>query len=193
MAQNRLGQKRRRPERTSPSAPGRRSAAPAAPASLAPPLRSPSGSPNPAGAANTPGIGEEAQQFVHAATRSRASASITRAGSTLSMPPAATISEVRHGPQIAGSDDPKITTTGMPKAAAMCAGPESLPTNSADPPSSSLTSFSGAPEISDTRETEPDHPPPPPMKTGSIPDEQILGHRHKPVRPPALAGPPRTG
>ena len=31
---------------------------------------------------------------------------------------------------MAGSEAPKITTTGRPKAAAMCAGPESLPRNS---------------------------------------------------------------
>src|SRR5690242_5861701 len=58
-----------------------------------------------------------------------------------------TISEaVRQGPQIAGSDDPKITTTGIPKAAAMWAGPESFPTNRADPASRSRTSLRGAPE-----------------------------------------------
>ena len=52
---------------------------------------------------------------------------------------------VRHGAQITGSDEPNITTTGTPNAAAMCAGPESLPTKSVAPRSNDFISWSGAP------------------------------------------------
>ena len=63
------------------------------------------------------------------------------------MPPGAftTSDAVRHGPQIAGSEAPKITTKGNPTAAAMWAGPESLPTKSDAEASSRRTSSSGAP------------------------------------------------
>ena len=49
---------------------------------------------------------------------------------------------VRHGPQMAGSLGPKMTTEGTPKAAAMWAGPESLPTKSAAAASSDFRSES---------------------------------------------------
>jgi hypothetical protein len=65
------------------------------------------------------------------------------------MPPGAvTTSEtVRHGPQMAGLDAPKMTTTGRPKAEAMWAGPESLPTNREAVLRRRLISESGAPEM----------------------------------------------
>ena len=67
----------------------------------------------------------------HTATRRRCSAESTSGTVTSAMPPGAetTSPAVRHGPQICGSLGPKITTEGSPKAAAMWAGPESLPTN----------------------------------------------------------------
>ncbi len=74
-------------------------------------------------------IAQQAQEFVHAwHPQARKGVEhlrrVLRAGR-------GTISEaVRHGPQMAGSDAPKMTTTGTPKAAAMWAGPESLPTKS---------------------------------------------------------------
>ena len=79
------------------------------------------------------GKGEEAEQLAHAAIRRRVRASITWAGWTAAMPPGAEMifEAVRQGPQMAGSEAPKMTTTGRPKAAAMWAGPESLPTKRA--------------------------------------------------------------
>src|SRR5206468_1537822 len=87
-------------------------------------------------------IAEQAQQFVHTATRRRATASRTWALETPAMPSGAVTiwDAVRHGPQIAGSEAPKITTTGRPKAAAMWAGPESLPMKRAAWPSTFLIS-----------------------------------------------------
>src|ERR1035437_3036885 len=60
-------------------------------------------------------------------------------------PSAATTSPVvRHGPHMAGSLRPKMTMEGTPKAAAMWAGPESLPTKSAAEASRDLISESEA-------------------------------------------------
>ncbi len=72
------------------------------------------------------GIGEQPGKFFHAGTRRRVRArrhAFGIAGESI-LPTA-----VRQGPQIAGSEAAKITTTGRPKAAAMWAGPESLPMN----------------------------------------------------------------
>src|SRR4051794_9624497 len=70
---------------------------------------------------------------VHTGTLRRSMAAVTRSMATLSMGPSAltTSPEVPQGPQIAGSERPKMTTGGTPNAAAMCAGPESLPMKSA--------------------------------------------------------------
>ena len=57
---------------------------------------------------------------------------------------AARAPSVRHGAQVTGSDAPKIATTGTPNAAAMCAGPLSLPMNSAAPDIRLLTRASGS-------------------------------------------------
>src|SRR5690349_2024938 len=79
------------------------------------------------------GISQQAQQFAHTRTRSRSSASTTCRTLTERIPCGATSTSlcVRQGAQTTGSDAPNITTTGTPNAAAMWAGPESLPTNSA--------------------------------------------------------------
>src|ERR1044072_2931566 len=91
---------------------------------------------------------------------------------TLEMPPGdVTIWDgVRHGPQITGSEAPKITTTGRPKAAAMWAGPESLPTKSAACASRFLTSESGAPEMVRYGWKAARSSPGPPINTGVRPD-----------------------
>ena len=97
---------------------------------------------------------------------------------------------VRHGPQMAGSEAPKITTAGTPKAAAMWAGPESLPTNSAAPASSDLISASGAPaRVRNARKGE--------RSSAGAADEdrldprllQVLRHRQKPAGAPGLIRP----
>jgi hypothetical protein len=67
-----------------------------------------------------------------------------------------TTDSVRQGCQMAGSDAPKIATTGRPKAAAIWAGPESLPRNSDAPLSNDLISPSGAPTPCGIRERRPD-------------------------------------
>ena len=54
-----------------------------------------------------------------------------------------TCDSVRQGAHVTGSEGPNSTTTGTPNAAAMCAGPLSLPMNKARPPSGSLTRASG--------------------------------------------------
>src|SRR5215469_6298880 len=51
----------------------------------------------------------------------------------------------RHGPQISASEAPNSTTAGTPKAAAICAGPESLPTNKDADAKSDLIAESGVP------------------------------------------------
>ena len=51
---------------------------------------------------------------------------------------------VRQGAQFTGSLGPNRTTTGTPKAAAICAGPLSLPMNSCAPAIRFFTSPSGA-------------------------------------------------
>ena len=61
--------------------------------------------------------------------------------------PAGTVStaaSVFQGAQITGSEGPNSTTTGTPKAAAMCAGPLSLPMNSAAPASRRLDLVAGS-------------------------------------------------
>ena len=55
-----------------------------------------------------------------------------------------TCASVRHGAQFTGSLGPNSTTTGTPKAAAMCAGPLSLPMKSCAPAMRLFTSASGA-------------------------------------------------
>src|SRR5438105_664179 len=87
------------------------------------------------------------------------------------MPPGAvTTSEtVRHGPQTAESESPKITTEGTPKAAATWAGPESFPTNSAAVLRRDLISASGAPETGGQARKGERSSPAPPMKIGSRP------------------------
>src|SRR5579859_31101 len=114
------------------------------------------------------GISEEAQQFFHTRTRKRSSASFTSCVLTDSMPagPASTSACVRHGAQIAGSDAPKITTTGIPNAAAMWAGPESFPRNNAAPAMSDWISASGAPATVRQRSNALRSSPAPPMNTG---------------------------
>src|SRR5258708_2411190 len=50
---------------------------------------------------------------------------------------------VRHGPQMRESELPNTTAAGTPKAAAICAGPESLPTNSDAPEVTDISSLKG--------------------------------------------------
>src|SRR5215217_7303631 len=57
-----------------------------------------------------------------------------------------------HGRQCAIFDEPKITTLGVPTAAAMCAIPLSLPTNTCDLAASAVTS--GSDKSNDTISTE---------------------------------------
>src|SRR5579864_3588492 len=93
------------------------------------------------------GIGEQAPQFAHTRTRKRSKASVTCRTLIERIPSDATNTSlcVRQGAQTTGSDAPKITTTGTPNAAAIWAGPESLPTNSAAPAIRDLILASGAP------------------------------------------------
>src|SRR5438552_8156057 len=94
-----------------------------------------------------PRVTKQTEPFSHACTRTRASAAVTCLSVIVRIPPELVrISEgVRHGPQMRGSEEPKSTTTGMPNAAAMWAGPESLPRNTEAPAMSDLISTSGAP------------------------------------------------
>src|SRR5262249_37158145 len=115
-------------------------------------------------------VAEQAQQFVHACTRRRDNASITSRTSMRIMSPGPRTSHgVRQGPQIAGSDEPNNTTVGTPNAAAMWAGPESLPMKSETVLMSCLISRNGAPprlRKSPNRRSRPS------MKTGSKPDSR---------------------
>src|SRR5689334_21031501 len=78
---------------------------------------------------------------------------------------------VHQGPQMAGLDGPNRTIEGMPNAAAMWAGPESLPTKRAAELSNCLTSESGAPErIRNSRNAERSSVAAP-MKTGARPED----------------------
>src|SRR6185312_1013578 len=78
--------------------------------------------------------------------RSRSSAAIARETGMCWRPSGATIDRksVCHGPQMAGFDGPNRTTLGTPKAAAMCAGPLSFPTNSVAFEMSAFTRSSGS-------------------------------------------------
>ena len=64
---------------------------------------------------------------------------------------ASTSFAVRHGAQTTGSEDPNSTTTGIPKAAAMCAGPLSFPMKIDASFEERLGLFSGRFTRSDTR------------------------------------------
>ena len=84
-------------------------------------------------------------------------------------PGAVTTSDgVRHGPQMAGSEAPKTTTDGTPNAAAMCAGPESLPTKTVADANRHLSSSSGAPESVGKSWKGERSSPRAPMKTTSV-------------------------
>ena len=63
--------------------------------------------------------------------RSASAAAITSSTAIWPMLPrdVSTRDSVRHGAHVTGSDGPNSTTTGTPNAAAMCAGPLSLPMN----------------------------------------------------------------
>ena len=81
------------------------------------------------------------------ATASFSRACATSRGSIESMPRGleSATDSVRHGCHISGSDEPNNTTTGTPNAAAMCAGPLSLPRNKLAPASRFFTSSSDSP------------------------------------------------
>src|SRR5579862_2392122 len=105
---------------------------------------------------------EQVQQVSHAWTRMRSNASITCWVVAFRI----TADCVLHGPQMAGSDVPKITTTGRPTAAAMCAGPESLPRNNDAPRMSALISLRDAPTTVRKSRKADRFSPGPAMKTG---------------------------
>src|SRR2546425_498625 len=90
---------------------------------------------------------EKTQPVLHACTRNLATAATTCSVETEAMPSALlrTSEQVLHGRHTSTFEEPKITTTGMPNAAAMCAGPESLPKKRAAFASRFLISASGAP------------------------------------------------
>src|ERR1700722_5904862 len=118
------------------------------------------------------GVGEQAQQLLHAGTRRRDRALNTWLVVTEPIPAgeATTSAAVRQGPQMAGSEPPKMTTTGSPNAAAMCAGPESLPINKDAELSSDLICSRGAPAtVRKARINGSNSPPSAPMNTGSAP------------------------
>src|ERR1017187_8442402 len=116
-------------------------------------------------------IRRQAQQLLHAGTRRRCNAPSTCGTVTPAMPPSAATTSpmVRHGPHMAGSLGPKMTTEGTPKAAAMWAGPESLPTNSAAGASSDLMSESEVCRVGYARKGA-RLSPAAPMNTGERPD-----------------------
>src|SRR5207253_2814381 len=80
-------------------------------------------------AAVRPRIAQQPPELAHARTLNTSAAAIT--SSTAIRPMASgfvrTCPSVRQGAQFTGSLGPNSTTTGTPKAAAMCAGPLSLP------------------------------------------------------------------
>src|SRR5579871_1611347 len=82
-----------------------------------------------------------------------------------------TIDSVCHGCQTSASDEPKNTITGSPKAAAMCAGPLSLPANREAPASKDFISSSDAPSKQVYRLNACKLSPGPEMKMGSRPSE----------------------
>ena len=122
-----------------------------------------------------PDVVEEAAEFVHADCWAGARVAIgachvgrLRWSGFLRRSVNTTFS-VRQGRQLSISDDPNNTTTGRPKAAAICAGPLSFPTNRAAPASSDFTSSSGAPWKQGNSAKADRSSPAPAMKSGSIP------------------------
>ena len=73
----------------------------------------------------------EAAAAVRSCVHPQARQGVEHLRSVCAMPPGleTTSDACATGAQMAGSEAPKMTTTGSPKAAAMWAGPESLPTN----------------------------------------------------------------
>src|SRR5215510_5043263 len=90
---------------------------------------------------------EKPQPVLHACTRNLARAVMTCSTEMAAMPSGllSASEQVFQGRHTSMFEGPKSTITGSPNAAAMCAGPESLPRNRVALASRSLISGSGAP------------------------------------------------
>ena len=113
-------------------------------------------------------IAQQPLQLSHTRTFAAARTSSTETRSR----PVSTCDSVRHGAHVTGSDAPKITTTGTPKAAAICAGPLSFPRNRAAPEMRLFTRVSGSFLRTRNSSNGAVSSPGPARKTGSIPSRR---------------------
>src|SRR5436190_20585064 len=91
-------------------------------------------------------ISQESREFLHAFTFKASTAATTWSIEIVSMGPfeTSTCDSVRQGAHVVGLLGPNSATTGTPNAAAMCAGPLSLPINKLAPANKLLTRSSDA-------------------------------------------------